>query len=248
LNQAQKTVLVVGGSSDIGRAIALRYAEQGWQVALSARSVAAGERNAADIAARTGTRVAVHRLDVFETEAFPAFIDGLAGLPDTIVCVVGELGDQRRAETDIAYAAQIMRANYEGPALLIGLFAERFQSRGSGTIVGVSSVAGERGRGSNYVYGSAKAGLTAFLSGLRNRLSRTGIHVLTVKPGYVRTRMTADLQLPAVLTADPRQVGDAIYRAAEVTKRDVIFVLPIWRFVMLVVCSVPERIFKNLRL
>jgi short-subunit dehydrogenase len=248
LKGTQRTVLVVGGSSDIGRATALQYVERGWQVMLSGRTMASARRNAADIETRTGTPVEACCLDLLETSAFPAFIESLAILPDTVICAVGNSGDQRRAETDMAHATEIMRVNYESPALLLALFAERFEARGSGTIVGVSSVAGERGRQANYVYGSAKAGLTAFLSGLRSRLSRRGVRVLTVKPGYVRTRMTAGLDLPSVLTAAPHQVGSAIYQAAEATRRDVIVVLSRWRLIMLVIRCMPEWLFKRMRI
>jgi Short-chain dehydrogenases of various substrate specificities len=140
-----------------------------------------------------------------------------------------------------------MRSNYEGPALLTGLIAERFAARGSGTIIGISSVAGERGRASNYVYGSAKAGYTAFLSGLRNRLSKTGVHVMTVLPGFVRTRMTAGMDLPARLTAEPAAVAEAIFRAAG-KQRDVIYVKPVWRLVMAIIRAIPEGIFKGTKL
>ncbi|MGC2777158.1 MAG: SDR family NAD(P)-dependent oxidoreductase, partial [Bradyrhizobium sp.] len=101
---------------------------------------------------------------------------------------------------------------------------------------------------SNYVYGSAKAGLTAFLSGLRNRLAGKGVHVLTVKPGFVRTRMTEGMALPGPLTAEPAAVGAAVYRAAQERKRDIVYVLPVWRLVMAVIRAVPERVFKRLRL
>jgi short-subunit dehydrogenase len=122
--------------------------------------------------------------------------------------------------------------------------ANRFVQRGSGTIVGVSSVAGDRGRASNYVYGSAKAGFTAFLSGLRNRLARQGVHVLTVKPGFVRTRMTRGMKLPGALTADPVLVGREIYAAA-ITRKDVVYVYPSWRLIMGIIKMVPEGIFKK---
>ena len=246
--QDRRTLLLVGGTSDIGRATALRYAEAGWQVLLAVRNADAGQRNAADIATRTSAAVDLVILDVLETERFPAFVDALPALPDTLVCVVGELGDQPRAETDLEHARLVMRTNFEGPALLLGLFAERFLARGSGTLVGVSSVAGDRVRASNYVYGAAKAGFTAFLSGLRNRLAPAGLHVLTVKPGFVRTRMTAGMKLPPVLTAEAEEVGRAIFRAAEESRRDVIYVRPIWRMVMSVIGLIPERLFKRLRL
>jgi decaprenylphospho-beta-D-erythro-pentofuranosid-2-ulose 2-reductase len=246
--ESSKTLLVIGGTSDIGRATALAYAEAGWRVMLTARDEAAAQRNADDIAARTGQEATVHRLDILDSESQAALLDGLPTLPDTVVCVVGELGDQIRGQSDPAHAMMLMRTNFEGPALFLGLVAERFLARGSGAIVGVSSVAGDRGRGSNYLYGAAKAGLTAFLSGLRNRLAPTGIRVVTIKPGFVRTRMTAGMKLPPLLTAEPEEVGKAIFRVAEVRGGDVVYVRPIWRAVMMVIGSIPEPIFKRLRL
>lgn len=246
--QTQKTLLLVGGTSDIGRATVLRYAGAGWRVLLAARNVEAAQRNADDAAARTGVPVTVHRLDVLETAGLPAFVDGLPTLPDTVVCVIGELGDQTRAEGDAEHATTVIRTNFEAPALLMGLFAERFLARGSGTLVGVSSVAGDRGRASNYVYGAAKAGFTAFLSGLRNRLAPRSIRVVTVKPGFVRTRMTAGMKLPPLLTAEPGEVGEAIFKAAETGRGDVVYVRGIWRIVMTVISLIPEPVFKRLRL
>ena len=246
--QTRKTLLVLGGTSDIGRAIALHYAAAGWRVLLTARDAEAGRRSADDIATRAGAEVSVHALDVLDTDSFLSFVDGLPVLPDTVVSVVGELGDQARAESDLEHAARVLRANFEGPALLLGLFAERFAARRSGALVGVSSVAGDRGRGSNYVYGSAKAGFTAFLSGLRNRLAPAGVRVITVKPGFVRTRMTSAMKLPPLLTAEPSEVGTAIYAAAEGGGGDVIYVRGPWRIVMTVISLLPEQLFKRLRL
>jgi NAD(P)-dependent dehydrogenase (short-subunit alcohol dehydrogenase family) len=243
-----KTLLLVGGTSDIGRATALHYAQAGWRVLLAARNEEEARRNADDIAARTGAEVTTHRLDILETGNFERFVDGLPQLPDTVVCVVGELGDQTRGQSDISHATLLVRTNFEGPALLLGFLTERFLARGWGTIVGVSSVAGDRGRGSNYLYGAAKAGFTAFLSGLRNRLAPKGLRVLTVKPGFVRTQMTAGMKLPPLLTAEADEVGRAIFTAAEKGGGDVIYVRRIWRPVMMVIGSIPERIFKNLRL
>jgi NAD(P)-dependent dehydrogenase (short-subunit alcohol dehydrogenase family) len=246
--EPSKTLLLVGGTSDIGRATALHYAQAGWQVQLAARNEEEARRNADDISARTGVVVTVHRLDILETDTFEGFLDTLPTLPDTVVCVVGQLGDQTKGQTDIAHASLVLRTNFEGPALLLGSFAERFLARGSGTLVGVSSVAGDRGRGSNYLYGAAKAGFTAFLSGLRNRLAPKGLRVVTVKPGFVRTQMTAGMKLPPALTAEPGEVGRAIFTAAEKSSRDVIYVRPIWRPVMMAIGSIPERFFKRLRL
>jgi NAD(P)-dependent dehydrogenase (short-subunit alcohol dehydrogenase family) len=244
----QKTVVVLGGTSDIGRATGLRFAQSGWQVVLAARNVGEAKRNAQDISIRAGATVPVLPLDILQSGQFPDFVADLPALPDVVVCVIGELGDQVKAQSDLSHASVVMRTNFEGPALLLGIFADKFAGRGSGTIVGVSSVAGDRGRGSNYIYGSAKAGFTAFLSGLRNRLAAGGVHVVTVKPGFVRTRMTADLKLPPVVTAEASEVGDAIYKAVAGAKKDVIYVRPLWWIIMTIICAIPERIFKTMKL
>ena len=244
---AQKVLLLVGATSDIGHAVAMRYAEAGWRIVLTARDVTAAQRNRDDIVARTGADVVTLSLDVLDTDAFASFVDGLPSLPDTVVCVVGDLGDQEKAQTDISHARHLLRVNFVGPALLLGLVAERFRVRGSGTLVGVSSVAGDRGRGSNYLYGSAKAGFTAFLSGLRNRLASSGVRVITVKPGFVRTRMTRSMKLPPLLTAEPEEVAAAIF-SAEAGRADVIYVRRLWRPVMALIRAIPEPLFKQLRL
>ncbi|QKK33319.1 SDR family oxidoreductase (plasmid) [Rhizobium indicum] len=244
-----KTLLLIGATSDIGRATALTYAQAGWDVHLVGRARERVQREADDIGARTGKAIMVHELDILDTGRFEAFLSEVLPLPDTAVCVIGELGEQARAEREMEHAAMVMRTNFEGPALLMGLLAERFAARGSGTLVGISSVAGDRGRASNYVYGAAKAGLTAFLSGLRNRLSKAGVRVLTVKPGFVRTRMTVGLKLPPLLTAEPQEVANVIFAMAEGGKGpDVAYVRRIWRPLMAVIRSLPEPIFKRLRL
>ena len=246
---AQKTVLVVGGSSDIGRATALRYAQAGWRVWIGARDIATAQRNADDIKTRTGIEPAVYQLDVLLTDKLADFVAALPALPDTIISMIGELGDQHRAEADLAHAATIMRSNFEAPSLLLGLFAQEFEKRGFGTIVGVSSVAGDRGRASNYVYGAAKAGFSQFLSGLRNRMALAGrVRVVTVKPGFVRTRMTAHMKLPAALTVTPDRVAADVFRAAEERPRDVIYVGRRFSLVMTIICLIPEAVFKKLRI
>lgn len=244
----RKTLLVLGATSDIGHATALAYAQAGWDILLAARDLDEAARNAADIATRSGARVSTHLLDVLDTEQLPPFADGLPAVPDTVVCTVGLLGDHVRTQSDPIHAATILRTNFEGPALLLGLLAERMIARGGGTIVGVSSVAGDRGRASNYVYGAAKAGFSTYLSGLRSRLAPLGVRVVTVKPGFVRTRMTAKLRLPPFITAEPEEVAAAILAAAERRRgRDVVYVRRVWRPLMWIITALPEFVFKRLR-
>ncbi|PIT02634.1 short-chain dehydrogenase [Bradyrhizobium nitroreducens] len=243
---SRKSVLVLGGSSDIGRAAARAFAKRGYDVGLAGRDVAALQLDAADLRARYDVEVGLHQFDVLDTAAFDRFVAGLPVLPDVVISIVGLLGTQENAENDLAHATTIMRSNYEGPSLILGLFAEKFLTRGSGTIVGVSSVAGDRGRASNYVYGSAKAGFSAFLSGLRARASRGGVHVVTVKPGFVRTKMTEGMKLIGPLTVEAPVVGDAILAAVE-NKTDVVYVSGKWRLVMLIIKALPEAVFKKLK-
>ena len=245
---ANRSVLIIGGTSDIGFATARAYAEKGWGVVLTGRSMEALERNRRDLETRYAVPARAIHLDILDSASFADVLNGLDPFPDTAVCVAGLLGNQAEAQSNPVHAATVMRSNYEGPALLLGEIAEYMARRGRGTIVGISSVAGDRGRGSNYVYGSAKAGFTAFLSGLRNRLVKNGVHVLTVKPGFVRTNMTAGLNLPPPITAMPEEVGAAIYQAAEIKKRDVIYIRPVWRLIMAIICAIPETLFKKLKL
>jgi hypothetical protein len=240
-------VLVLGGTSDIGRATAMAFAAKGWHIQLAGRDPVALRREADDINVRTGVAVTMHTFDVLDTASFATFVDGLPTLPDIVVCLVGLLGEQARAEADLEHATLVMRSNFEGPALILGVFANRFVASGGGTIVGVSSVAGDRGRASNYVYGSAKAGFTAFLSGLRNRLAKRGVHVVTVKPGFVRTRMTEGLKLPDPLTVSPACAASAILNGAT-RRKNVVYVSGRWAFVMAIIRAIPEALFKKMSL
>lgn len=237
-------VLILGARSDIGRATAHAFAARGHLIQLAARHAATLETDRSDIALRHGVAVTLHDFDALDIAAHVAFVDSLPELPGIAICAVGLLGDQSVSERDAELALQVMRSNYEGPASILSLLANRFEARGQGTLVGISSVAGERGRAANYVYGSAKAGFTAFLSGLRNRLARRGVHVVTVLPGFVATQMTEGMDLPARLTAEPDEVADAILRAVS-RKKNVIYVRPVWVLIMALIRNIPERIFKG---
>lgn len=240
----QAPVLILGARSDIGRAIAHCFAARGHPVQLAARNAAALEADRADIALRHGVEVTLHEFDALATASHQTFVAGLPALPQVAVCAVGLMGDQAQSERDPEATARVMRSNFEGPASILAVLANHFAARGSGALVGISSVAGERGRASNYVYGSAKAGFTAFLSGLRNRLARSGVQVITVLPGFVATQMTEGMDLPARLTASPQQVAQAVARAVA-KGRDRIYVKPIWQLIMAVIRALPESLFKR---
>jgi len=238
-------VLILGARSDMARAVAHAFAAKGHDIQLAARDADSLETMRADLALRHNVAVSAHGFDALDTASHAGFVDGLPTLPGIAVCAVGYMGEQFENETDMAAHALVLRSNFEGPASIFAELANRFATRGSGTLVGISSVAGDRGRATNYVYGAAKAGFTAYLSGLRNRLVKSDVHVLTVLPGFVATQMTAGMDLPEKLTAQPEEVGAAILRAVE-KGRDVIYVRSIWWLVMLIIRNIPERIFKKL--
>ncbi len=236
-------VLILGATSGMARAVARSFAEAGHPIQLAARDINRLDDDADDLRTRYGVDVTLHAFDALATDTHAAFVEGL-DLPQIAICAVGAMGDQDQSAADPLGAAMVIRSNFEGPASILAHLANAMEARGSGTLVGISSVAGDRGRASNYVYGSAKAGFTAFLSGLRNRLARKGVHVVTVLPGFVRTAMTDGMDLPGPLTADPEEVGTAILKAVE-KQKNIIYTRPIWRVVMAVIRNIPEPIFKK---
>jgi short-subunit dehydrogenase len=240
-------VLILGGRSDIGLALARAYAAQGHPVQLAARDAPSLAPEQADVALRHGVEVSLHEFDALDPDGFEALLDSLPALPGIAISVVGLMGDQAESARDTSAACRVIRSNFEGPATMLAVIANRFEARGHGLIIGISSVAGERGRATNYVYGAAKAGFTAYLSGLRNRLAGSGVHVMTVLPGFVATRMTEGMDLPARLTTDPDTLARRVLRAGR-ARRNVIHVSRIWWLVMAIIRAIPEAVFKRLRL
>lgn len=242
-----KTVLILGAYSDIAVAIAKKYASEGYALILAGRTVEKLEKLKGDIRIKFNNVVAIREFDAFDFASHAAFYSSLGAKPDITICVFGYLGDQVFAQDHWEEAYSILTANYIGAVSILNIVADDYEKRGSGCIIGVSSVAGERGRQSNYLYGSAKGGFSIYLDGLRNRLYKHHVHVLTIKPGFAATKMTEHLNLPTPLTAQPEQVAKAIYKAY-LKKKNIIYVLPIWNFLMLIIKSIPEPIFKKLNL
>lgn len=241
------SVLILGAHSDIAPPLARLFAQDGYKVILAARNVERLQTLAADLRIRSDQSVDIYEFDVLDTDGHPAFVERLGELPDSVIALVGLMTPNHEAQLNFQAADLMIRSNYLGLVSILGEFANRMEQRGSGTIIGVSSVAGDRGRASNYIYGSAKAGFTAFLSGLRNRLFRKGVTVITVKPGFVHTRMTEGMNLPGILTAEPDELASAI-RKAHKNKRMVVYHRPIWRLIMLIIRSMPERIFARTKI
>lgn len=244
-----KTLLVLGAKSDIAQAVAHEFARHQFDVILAARNAGEAPLGAmkTDLAIRYGINAYAAEFDAERFDSHARFYVNLPAPPDVVLCAFGYLGEQSAAEKDWTEAARIINANYVGAVSILNCAANDFEQRGAGCIIGISSVAGERGRASNYVYGSAKSGFSVYLDGLRHRLARANVNVLSVKPGFVETKMTAGLDLPKMLTAKPAQLGAAIFRAYE-KKRATLYYLPAWRFIMFVIRNVPEFIFQKTKL
>ncbi|MBF0203414.1 MAG: SDR family oxidoreductase [Desulfamplus sp.] len=238
-------VLIIGAKSDIAKATAREYAKHGYDLYLAARNVSELEEFVNDITVRTQRTVKPVELDILNYESHQSFYDQLGEKPLGVISAIGYLGDQDKAQSDFSEAKLIMDSNYTGVVSLFNIIADDFEKRRSGFIVGISSVAGDRGRKSNYIYGSAKAALTAYLSGLRNRLYDSRVHVMTVKPGFVATKMTEGMELPKKLTAQPEEVAEDIYKAQQKNK-NVLYTKWMWHWVMLIIKAIPEWKFKGI--
>lgn len=241
------TVLILGAGSDMAVAIAREFAGNKYDIQLAARNQASLSALEQDLRIRYGVLTSAYAFDATDFNSHPAFYNALPVKPDITIAVFGYLGSQEKGQSDWNEASRILHTNYTGAVSILNVVAEDYAARGTGTIVGISSVAGERGRQSNYLYGSAKAGFTAYLSGLRNRLFHNGVHVLSVQPGFVYTRMTENLKLPPLLTAQPQDVAKDIYKAVKAKKNE-IYTKWFWRYIMLIIKSIPEFMFKKLKL
>jgi decaprenylphospho-beta-D-erythro-pentofuranosid-2-ulose 2-reductase len=246
---APRKILVLGATSGIAEATCRIWAAQGASLFLVARNGEKLAAVAADLRTRGASYVDTAVADLDDTDQHPALlahaVNSLTGM-DVAYLAHGILGDQPAAEQDFNTAAQILHTNFMAPVSLLTWLANYCVQRHTGTLAVLSSVAGDRGRKSNYVYGSSKAGLSAFLQGLRNRVDREGVTVLTIKPGPTRTAMTAGMPKSEKF-ADPDAVAKSI-AAAIAAKKDQLYVPFIWAPIMLIIRTIPERIFKKLNL
>jgi len=240
-------LLILGARSDIARAVSHMFARKGFNLCLAARRYEEADRDAKDLEIRYRISVMTREFDALDFEGHESWYTALPGKPLGVLCAVGYLGNQKKGETDLTEAKKIMETNYLGCVSILNVIANDFEEKKAGFIIGISSVAGDRGRQSNYLYGSSKAAFTAYLAGLRNRLCRVNVRVITVKPGFVRTGMTEDLELPAMLTSSPEEVARDILSAFE-KEKDVIYTKWYWKYIMAVIKIIPEKIFKKLNL
>jgi short-subunit dehydrogenase len=247
-NHGHPRVLILGASSPIARALALHFAMAGSAVYLAARDENEASRIAQDLNVRTGAAVHYGSFEACDfakhAEIIQKATGALGGLDGAIVCF-GTLGDETAAQRDSGLTVDVITQNFTAAASLLTIIADRLEAQQSGFIIVVGSVAGERGRARNYVYGSAKGALALFTQGLRGRFARTRVHVMTVVLGTVDTRMTWGRE-GSPLAIPPERAAKAIYKAWQ-RGSDVVYVPTFWRFIMGGLKLIPERFFKQLR-
>ena len=244
------SVLILGAASGIGRALAVEFCSHGYDPILAGRDVAELQALASDLTLRYRVNAQVFDFDILDFDGVEARLApclAAAGDPlQGVVLCIGYMVDHETAFADLRETRRMLDTNFTGAALTLQILAQHFEGQRKGFICALSSVAGDRGRQSNYLYGAAKGGLTTFLQGLRNRLYHSGVQVITVKPGFVDTRMTYGRPKLAMVAA-PEAVARDIYHAMQKGK-DVVYVPWFWRFIMLVVRLIPEGLFKKLRM
>jgi short-subunit dehydrogenase len=248
-NSGPKKILVLGATSGIAEATCRVWAGQGARLFLVARNADKLAAVAADLRTRGASYVDTSVADLNDTDKHPALlahaINSLTGM-DVAYLAHGVLGEQPLAERDFAHAAQILHTNFMAPVSLLTWLANFCVQRHAGVLAVISSVAGDRGRKSNYLYGSSKAGLSAFLGGLRNRVDREGVTVLTIKPGPVKTAMTSGMK-GSEKFADVNAVAKSIVAAID-KKKDTLYVPFQWQPIMFIIRNIPESVFKKLNL
>lgn len=242
-------LMIIGAASAIAHETAKHFAADGAEFFIVGRSAERLATIQHDLEVRGAARVVSYALDLNALDQHEALIaaayEALGGL-DAVLIAHGTLPDQARAQTSVEATLREFQTNALSTISLLTILAERFERQRRGCIAVISSVAGDRGRGSNYIYGAAKGMISLFSSGLRARLSRVGVVVVTIKPGFVDTPMTAHLKKNP-LYARPETVGQRIYTAM-LKGEAVVYVPWFWRYIMLVICHIPERLFKKLSL
>lgn len=242
-----QTCVIIGATSEVGMQLAPIYAQNGYNLHLLARKPQKLDSLKSHLEIKQKIKVTISFFDALDFKSHHNLFQPIATHSDVVIFLVGILGNQKEGEHNLDHAFDIMDTNYKSGISILSIFANQYEAQQKGTIIGVSSVAGERGRQSNYLYGSAKAGFTAFLDGLRNRLSKANVHVITVLPGFMATQMTAHLELPKLLMASPQQAAKAIYKSHQ-KKKNRVYVIWLWRYIMLVIKNIPEFLFKKLSL
>ena len=242
-------VLIIGAGSDIAQAAAALLARSGSQLVLAARDMDECERIAQDLRTRYDAKLWCVRFDALDFAShqvmFDAVVEKAGELSGILVCH-GLLGSQQELQENAEKARAVIDVNYTSFVSVLEIAAKYFAIRRGSFMCAIGSVAGDRGRQSNHIYGSAKAGVAVYMQGLRNRLHDAGVAVITIKPGFVATKMTHGLKTSR-LTAAPERVARDIVKAIR-RRRNVVYTPWFWRWIMLVIRMIPEFVFKRMKM
>lgn len=246
-----RQVLILGAGSAIARECARLLAGQKAELFLVARDPVRLDIMADDLRVRGAASVSVLSADLLDRDRHPEIVtaafDAMPEL-DAVLIAHGVLPDQTECQASVAATMAAIDCNFLSAVSLLTLLGNTLERKGRGSLAVISSVAGDRGRQSNYIYGAAKGGLDIFLQGLRNRLVKSGVHVVTIKPGFVRSPMTAHIDgRDGPLWAEPDVVAAGILKAID-KRRDVVYLPGFWALIMLIIRLIPERLFKRLSL
>ena len=245
---AMQKIVILGATSGIALEVERQLALRGCELLLVARSPQRLAELRADLLVRGAQQALTYSANLASIQQHAALFDFIRGAFadfDTVLLAYGSMHNQKDSETSVDVLLEELQGNFVSAAAILNWFAVDLERRGTGCLAAITSVAGDRGRRSNYVYGSAKGGLSLFLQGLRSRRYPAGVRVITIKPGPVQTPMTDDLP-NAARFADPEQVARDIVRALERRSPDVLYTPKIWRYIMTAVQQIPESIFKRL--
>jgi len=237
-------ILIIGAKNEVAKELAKIYAKERNNLYLAGRNISKLKDFANDLMKNHNINIGLKELDIEKFNTHPDFYNSLEEKPNGVIIVTGYDPEQKNAMYDWDLTYRSVNVNYAGPMSILNIISHDMENRKKGFIIGVSSVSGDRGRRKNYIYGSSKSAFSAYLSGLRNRLYENGVHVLTVKPGYIYSKISEKRNLPRKLTAQPIEIAKDIYKAQQ-SKKDIIYTKWFWKYIMFIVRNIPEFIFKR---
>lgn len=238
-------ILILGSNSEVGRAVSRKYAQNGYNLYLAEKETEEAKNEAKNLEIKYGIKARIVKFDILEFYNHKNFYSALNPRPVGVICLINYTGEQYKAEADFLETKKIIDTNFTGCVSILTIIANDFEARKEGFIVGVSSMAGDRGRKSNYIFGSAKAGFTTFLSGLRSRLLKADVQVTTIKTGIIATKDIENMDLPMFITVKPEEAANDIFKAQQ-KNRDIVYSKWQCRIIAMFFNHIPEILFKRM--
>ena len=240
-------ILIIGGNSDIGFEIAKEfYKNNNNNLYLTTQP---NKKITKDINQLKNhkNRLKLIKFDLLEFNNHKKFYNALDPKPDLVICSAGMFLNSEQILSNFELKEKMINTNFTGYASILDIIIDDFKRKNNGCIIGISSVAGDRGRASNYMYGSTKSAFSSYLSGLRNSLKKFNINIITIKPGFVKTKMTNNIKMNKYLTATPEKVAKDVHKAWK-RKRDIVYTPWYWKYIIIIIKIIPEKIFKKMNL